>query len=81
MEPTVGGARGDFHARIREVEKGVFRAEYQGELNPMQNAENPSARQWPDYHLSDSLQAAKTWVENLAREMNYNRVVWDSLPE
>jgi hypothetical protein len=81
MKPNVPGYRGDFHARIREVEPGLYRAEYRGELNPEPNAENPPERQFPDFHLADSVEAAKAWVENLAREMNYRRVVWDSLPE
>jgi hypothetical protein len=71
------GHRGDFHARIREVEKGLYLAEYTGELNP----DNPDQREWADSHLATSLDDANVFVENLARTENYRRVVWESLPE
>ncbi len=77
MKDLAPGHRGDLHARLREVEKGLYRAEYTGEFNP----ENPDEREWPDYHVATTPEAAKTWVENLARSMNYGRVVWDSLPD
>lgn len=80
MQPTVPGWRGDFHARVRRVEPGLYRAEYRGEFNPEQDAGNPPERQFPDFHLADSLEAAQQFVESLAKEMNYRRVVWDSLP-
>jgi len=69
--------RGEFRARIREVEPGVFRAEYQGELNP----DRPDEREFPDFHLGTSPRDVKTWVEQMARSMGYQRVVWDELPE
>lgn len=85
MQPNASGAepgaRGDLHASIREVEPGLFRAEYPGEANPQPNQENPPERQIPDYHLADSIEAVKFWVESMARQMNYARVIWDSLPE
>jgi hypothetical protein len=77
MEPTVAGARGDFHASIRRVEKDLYKAEYRGDLNP----EHPDAREWPDSHIASNLDEAKGFVENLARSLNYRRVVWDSLPD
>jgi hypothetical protein len=76
--PELGNPlRGEFHAVIREMEPGVFRAEYRGELNP----DNPDARAFPDYHLGTSFEDVKIWVEQMARTMGYARVVWDSLPE
>jgi hypothetical protein len=37
---------GVLHARMRQVEQGMFRAEYSGEINP-----DPSdTRDIPDYH-------------------------------
>jgi hypothetical protein len=78
MEPTVSGAKGDFHARIRRVEIDLYKAEYTGDLNP----ENPHpGSEWPDSHVATSLEEAKAFVENLARSLNYSRVVWDSLPD
>lgn len=67
---------GEFHASLREVEAGLFRAEYSGELNP----ENPDAREIPDYHLGTSEADVKTWVEQMATTLGYDRVVWDELP-
>jgi hypothetical protein len=69
-------ARGDFHAILRQVENGVFRAEYSGEINP----ENPDDREILDYHLGTSVSDVKVWVEQMAQGMGYERVVWDELP-
>jgi hypothetical protein len=67
---------GDLHASLREVEAGLFRAEYSGEINP----ENPDAREIPDYHVGTSEASVKTWVEQMATNLGYDRVVWDHLP-
>ena len=68
--------RGEFHAVLRRMEDGVYRAEYAGELNP----ENPDDRELSDFHLSTSVKSAKLWVEQMAQGMGYSRVVWDQLP-
>ena len=68
--------RGVFHASMREVEPGLFRAEYVGELNPA----NPDERAFPDFHLGTSAQDVKTWVEQMAKALGYQQVVWDALP-
>ena len=70
------GSRGDFHAAMREVEDGVFRAEYSGEINPS----NPDEREIPDYHVGTSATDVKIWVEEMAVGLGYDRVVWDNLP-
>lgn len=67
---------GVFHAAIREMEPGVFRAEYRGELNP----DDPDERELPDFHLGTSVSDVKIWVEQMAQSMGYSRVVWDTLP-
>lgn len=67
---------GEFHASLREVETGVFRAEYSGEINP----ENPDEREIPDYHVGTSAAEVKIWVEQMATGLGYERVVWDALP-
>jgi hypothetical protein len=65
-----------FHARMRQVEDQLFRAEYSGEINP----EPTDARNLPDYHIGASAQEVKIWVEQMARGLGYDRVVWDELP-
>lgn len=70
-------SRGALHATMREVEDGVFRAEYTGEINP----KNPDAREIPDYHVGTSATDVKIWVEQMAQQMGYTRVVWDRLPQ
>jgi len=67
---------GEFHASLREVEPGVFRAEYSGEINP----EHPDEREIPDYHAGTSVADVKIWVEQMAQGLGYSRVVWDALP-
>lgn len=71
------GSLGDFHASLREVEQGLFRAEYSGEINP----ENPDAREIPDFHVGTSAQDVRIWVEQMAQGLGYSRVVWDALPK
>jgi len=70
-------ARGDFHAILRQVEHGLFRADYSGEINP----ENPDEREILDYHLGTSATDVKIWVEQMALGQGYQRVVWDELPQ
>ena len=67
---------GVFHARMRQVEDQLFRAEYSGEINP----EPTDARDIPDYHVGTSAQDVKIWVEQMARGLGYDRVVWDEPP-
>jgi hypothetical protein len=66
----------DFQANLREVESGVFRAEYSGEINP----ERPDEREIPDYHVGSSANEVKTRVEQMALGLGYGRVLWDELP-
>ena len=65
MAEIQNATRGDFQAAIREMEPGVFRAEYRGELNP----EHPDEREFPDYHLGTSVEEVKIWTEQMARTM------------
>jgi hypothetical protein len=67
---------GVLHARLRQVEGELFRAEYSGEINP-----DPSdARDIPDYHVGTTADGVKIWVEQMAEGLGYDRVVWDELP-
>lgn len=75
LKQNTAAPKGEFHARVEQVEKGIWRAVYAGELNP----EDPASGQaWPDSHLGDSADSVKTFVENLARQMGYARVVWET---
>jgi len=47
----------DFHASLREVQGGLFRAEYSGGIN----LDDPDAREIPDYHVGTSAADVKTW--------------------
>ena len=68
---------GEFHASLREVEQGLYVAEYSGEINP----EDPDARGIPDRHVGTSAQDVKVWVEQMAVGLGYERVIWGALPE
>ena len=76
MADTQTATRGEFHASSREMEPGVFRAEYRGEMNP----DDPDARELPDFHLGTSVADVTTWVEQMAQSMGFHRVIWDTLP-
>jgi hypothetical protein len=67
---------GVFHARMRQVEEELFRAEYSGEINP----DPTNARDIPDYHLGTSARDVRIWVEQMAQGLGYDSVVWDELP-
>ena len=67
---------GEFRASLREVEPGIFRATYSGEINP----EDPDEREIPDYHVGTSAVDVKIWVEQMASGLGYTRVIWDELP-
>jgi hypothetical protein len=64
--------QGEFHARIRQVERDVFRAEYSGEVNP----EKPDERELLDFHIGTSEQDVRVWVEEMAKGLGYSSVVW-----
>ncbi|HEY4042359.1 MAG TPA: hypothetical protein VGM32_11025 [Rhodopila sp.] len=64
---------GSLHAALREIEPGLFRAEYSGEINP----ENPDEREIPDFHVGTDAAGVKQWVERMAAGLGYDRVVWD----
>ena len=75
-EQSMDSTRGDLPAVMREIENGIYRAEYSGEINP----ENSDEREIPDYHVGTDPTAVKSWVEQMAHGMGYSRVVWDELP-
>lgn len=64
---------GDFHAVLREIEPGLFRAEYSGEINP----DHPDEREIPDFHIGTDAAAVRQWVEEMAIGLGYTKVVWD----
>jgi hypothetical protein len=64
---------GTLHARLREVEPGVFSAEYPGELN----SDDPGPETFPDAHIGTDPAGVKNWVEQMAAGLGYERVVWE----
>lgn len=74
MSDTSGPGKGTLHALLREVEPGLFRAEYTGEINP----ENPDEREIPDFHVGTDPAGVKNWVEEMAIRLGYDQVVWDN---
>ena len=70
----MSSSKGDLHASLTQMEANLFRAEYLGEINPA----DPDARAIPDFHIGTSADEVRVWVEQMARAMGYNRVIWDS---
>jgi hypothetical protein len=66
-------ATGELHAVLREIEPGLFRAEYSGEINP----EDPDQREIPDFHIGTDAASVRQWVEEMALGLGYQKVVWD----
>jgi hypothetical protein len=68
-KPTSGTLR----AMLREIEPGLYRAEYSGEINP----EDPDEREIPDFHIGTDAAGVRLWVEEMASGLGYEKVVWD----
>ena len=66
---------GVLRATIKEVSPGLFSAEYGGEINP----QDADAREIPDSHVGTDRNGVKTWVEQMAHGLGYERVVWEDM--
>jgi len=73
MRVRTGKKSGTLHARLREVEPGVFSAEYPGEMN----SDEVGQEAFPDSHLGTDASGVKSWVEEMAAGMGYDGVVWE----
>ena len=62
------------HARMTRTQDGLFKAEYTGEINPL----NPDEREIPDIHLGTTEASVRVWVEEMAKGMGYRSVVWET---
>ncbi|HQT79808.1 MAG TPA: hypothetical protein PLD10_22430 [Rhodopila sp.] len=67
-----GPKSGTLHAILQEVEPGLFRAEYPGELNQ----EQAGVEAFPDMHVGTDAAGVRSWVEQMAVGMGYDRVEW-----
>ena len=73
MGVPAGKRSGALHARLREVEPGVFSAEYPGEMN----SDDAGPEAFPDSHIGTDASGVKNWVEQMAAGLGYDRVVWE----
>ena len=64
--------KGTLRAILSEVEPGLFRAEYPGEMN----ADDSGIEAFPDSHIGTDAAGVKQWVETMAKGLGYERVVW-----
>ncbi len=64
---------GTLRATLREIEPGLYRAQYSGEINP----ESADERVIPDFHLGTDAAGVRQWVEEMATGLGYDRVVWE----
>ena len=72
MRAPTGKRNGTLHARLREVEPGLFSAEYPGEMNN----DDAEVEAFPDAHIGTDASGVKNWVEEMATGMGYDQVVW-----
>jgi hypothetical protein len=72
MRVPTGRRGGTLHARLREVEPGVFSAEYPGEMN----SDDAGPETIPDAHIGTDASGVRSWVEEMAVGLGYDRVVW-----
>ena len=61
------------HATLEEVEPGLFKASYPGALN---GSDHPQGGQLPDSHIATSPESIRTFVEQMARGLGFDRVEW-----
>ena len=73
MRVPTGKRSGTLFATLREIEPGVFSAEYPGELN----SEDAGPETFPDAHIGTDASGVKTWVEEMAAGLGYDKVVWE----
>jgi hypothetical protein len=73
MQTPTGKRSGVLHARLHEVEPGLFSAEYRGEMNN----DNAEVEAFPDAHIGTDATGVRSWVEEMAAGMGYDGVVWD----
>jgi hypothetical protein len=64
------------HASMREVETGLFSAEYP--TNPDPGAAGIERPQ--ETHIGTDAESVKFWVEEVAVKQGFTQVVWDELP-
>lgn len=64
---------GILHATMDEVEPGLFRADYPGEMN---GSDVPGGGQLPDRHVATSRDDVRVWVEQMAASLGYDCVEW-----
>lgn len=67
-------SKGTLRAILREMEPGLFKAEYPGEMNQDQSG----IETFPDSHIGTDASGVKQWVETMATQLGYQRVVWES---
>jgi hypothetical protein len=68
------GTKGTLRAIMREVEPNVYKAEYPGEMNQ----DEAGVEAFPDSHVGTDAASVKMWVETMATDLGYDRVVWES---
>jgi hypothetical protein len=74
------GDKGVFRARLEQDRGGLFRAIYRGDLNatePRTEVEGEGPQVLPDMHIGTDPDAVRVFVETLARDRGYSRVVWE----
>jgi hypothetical protein len=64
---------GSLHARIDEVEPGLFKAQYVEQTGDR----GADAVSIPDQHIGTSRDGVRMWVEQMAANMGYRDVIWD----
>lgn len=65
--------KGTLRAIMREMEPNVFKVEYPGEMNQ----DEAGVEAFPDSHVGTDAASVKLWVETMARDLGYDRVVWE----
>lgn len=70
----MGHQGGVLRAVLREVEPGLFSADYPGELNQ----EEKGPQTLPDRHIGTDPEGVRNWVEQMAQGMGYERVIWET---
>jgi len=64
---------GSLHARLDEVEPGMFKAVYEEDTADR----GADAVSMPDSRIGTSREGVRMWVERMAAGMGYREVIWE----
>ena len=70
----------DFRAKLEQTGPNMFRAQYRGDINrtePRNEVGGEGSHILPDTHIGTDEDSVRAFVETLAKNRGFDRVVWE----